>query len=453
VTEKLTDDNARLQDIQWFRQSAPYINAHRGKTFVIMLPGASIDSPSLGNIITDLAILASLGIKLVVVHGARLQIDTKLADNEVPSVIHKGLRVTRAEDMPDILETVGATRLRLEASFSHGLPNSPMFGAKLRVRGGNFVTAQPQGVIDGVDLQHTGKVRSVDAPGIDAILQDGGLVLLSPLGYSVTGEVFNLNFAEVAVHTALALQADKLIAFNDDGPIRDEKGNIYRELTLLKCEKFLLRQKSVGNNTNTYFSLKACHKACDGGIARAHVIASNDDGALLKELFTRDGAGTMVYRDHYETIRRARVDDVMGILNLIAPLESEGILVKRSREKLEQEIQCFTVMEKDGIVIGCAALYPFSDKESGEMACMAISAAYRGQGKASKLLMHIERQSLKLGISKLFVLTTQTAHWFIEQGFVETLTSNLPVERAALYNYQRKSKVFVKQLKNQTLFE
>lgn len=434
------------QDIQWFRHSAPYIHAHRGKTFVLMLPGDCISQPNLGNIIADIALLDSLGIKLVIVHGARSQIDSKMSEHDETSLMHHGLRVTRKEDMSKVLETIGATRLQLEASFSHGLPDSPMYGAKIKVRGGNFVTAKPLGIIDGVDLQHTGKVRSVDTQGIQRILADGGIVLLSPLGYSATGEIFNLNFADVAVHTALELKADKLIALNDDGPIRDENDQIYRELTLLKSEKFLIRQKATNNSNNTYFSLKACHKACDGGISRAHVISANEDGALLKELFTRDGSGTMVYRDSYETIRRARIDDVMGILNLIAPLEHEGILVKRSRELLEREIHCFTVMEKDGVVIACAALYPFSDNQSGELACMAVDPDYRRDGKAAKLLTHIERQALKLDIKKLFVLTTQTAHWFIEQGFIETLTSNLPVERAALYNYQRKSKVFVKSL-------
>ncbi len=436
------------QDIQWFRHSAPYIHAHRGKTFVLMLPGDCISRPNLGNIIADIALLDSLGIRLVIVHGARSQLDSKFLEAEETSLMHNGLRITRREDMPKVLETIGATRLQLEASFSHGLPGSPMYGAKIKVRGGNFITAMPVGVIDGVDLQHTGKVRSVDAEGIQSILRDGGIVLISPLGYSATGEIFNVNFADVAVQTALELKADKLIALNDDGPIKDEDGTIFRELTLLKSEKFLVRQKTLNNNSNTYFSLKACHKACDGGIARAHVISANDDGALLKELFTRDGSGTMVYRDSYETIRRARIEDVMGILNLIAPLEHEGILVKRSRDQLEREIHCFTVMEKDGVIIGCAALYPFSDKTSGELACMAINPDYRRGGKAAKLLNHIERQALKLNIHHLFVLTTQTAHWFIEQGFVETLTTSLPVERAALYNYQRKSKVFVKQLKS-----
>ena len=287
---------------------------------------------------------------------------------------------------------------------------------------------------------------NVDRQGIVSLLDSGALALVSPLGYSATGEIFNLNFADVAIQIALAINADKLIAFNDDGPIRDASGNLYRELTLLKCEKFLVEQPEA-NRSNTYFSLRACYKACDGGVPRAHVISAREDGALLKELFTRDGAGTMVHRDSYETIRRARIDDVQGILKLIEPLESDGILVKRSRELLEREIHCFIVMEKDSTIIGCAALYPFSDGESGELACMAVQKEYRGNGRAAKLLTHIERQALKLDITRLYVLTTQTAHWFLEQGFVETLVDLLPVERKALYNFQRKSKVFVKTLR------
>lgn len=408
-----------------------------------MLPGDCVDGPNFSNIISDIALLNSLGVRLVVVHGARNQIDQLLSSK---SNFHKGLRVTSKEDMEEVIQAVGSTRFKLEAAFSHSLPNSPMYGAKIRIRSGNMVTAMPQGVIDGVDLQYTGKVRNVDKDGLNQVLNSGSVALVSPLGYSATGEIFNINFADVAIQIALGVQADKLIAFNDDGPIKDANGTLFRELTLLKCEKFLVEQP-VQNSVNTYFSLRACYKACDGGVPRAHVISAAEDGSLLKELFTRDGTGTMVYRDSYETIRRARIDDVQGILKLIEPLEFEGILVKRSRELLEREIHCFTVMEKDGVIIGCAALYPMSEEHTGELACVAIQKEYRRDGRAAKLLTHIERQALKLGIKKLYVLTTQTAHWFLEQGFIETLVDLLPVERKALYNYQRKSKVFVKELK------
>lgn len=425
--------------LNWFRHSAPYINAHRGKTFVVMLPGDCIGHENLTNIISDLSLLQSLGIRLVVVHGARQQIDRELSGE---SEFHQGVRITPAEHMSDVSKAVGAARIKLEAGFTAGLPNSPMYGAKVRVRSGNFVTAMPQGVIDGIDFQYTGKVRSIDVDTISELIGSQCIVLLSPLGYSVTGETFNLSFADVAVQTAIALRADKLIAYNDDGQICDEQGQQFREMTLLKCNKFLVRQGE--NTSNTYFALRACHKACDGGVARAHVISSNEDGSLLKELFTRDGAGTMVYRDNYESIRRARIDDVFGILKLIEPLEREGILVKRSRELLENEIQYFTVIEKDNMLIGCAGLYPMAEKGSAELACVAIHEDYRKGGRATKLLTHIERQAGKIKLEKLFALTTQTSHWFIEQGFKEGTVDDLPAERQSLYNLQRKSKVFIK---------
>ena len=429
--------------VELFRHSSPYIHAHRGKTFVIMLPGDCIETDNFFNIVSDIALLNSLGIRLVVVHGARVQIDRELKSQ---SHFVRGQRVTSRDDMQAVVAAVGTTRFKLEAAFANGLPSSPLHGASIRIRSGNNIAAMPYGVIHGVDLQYTGKVRSVDKIGVLQALDGGAIALISPLGYGATGEIFNVNFADVAIHVAVAIGADKLIAYNDDGPIRDADGKLYRELTLLKCEKFLVEQP-VENRSNTYFSLRACYKACDGGVARAHVISAKEDGALLLELFTRDGAGTMVHRDSYETIRRARIEDVHGILQLIEPLESDGVLVKRSRELLEREIHSFIVMDKDSEIIGCAALYPFSDPKAGELACMAIKLSYQGGGRAAKLLTHIERQALKLGIRKLYVLTTQTAHWFLRQGFVETLVDLLPVERKALYNYQRKSKVFVKDLK------
>ena len=449
IPQEPTDSSANTPKVaaddyvNWFRHASPYINAHRDKTFVIMLPGECIDEAKLSNIIADITLLSSLGVRLVIVHGARNQIDKRL-DKET-ATFFRGHRITSKEDMRFVLEAVGYLRLKLEAFFSSSLPSTPMQGAKIRVRSGNFITAMPQGIINGVDLQYTGKVRNIDRASIENALESGAIVLVSPLGYSATGEIFNLNMADATVSVALGIRADKVIAYNDDGPIKDSEGQIHRELTLLRCKKFLVEQPEINQN-NTYFSLRACYKACDGGVSRSHVISAAEDGALLKELYTRDGSGTMVHRDSYETIRRARIEDVQGILALIEPLESDGILVKRSRELLEQEIHCFIVMEKDSMIIGCAALYPFSENGSGEFACVAIHEEYRKGGRAAKLLTHVERQALKIGIDKLYVLTTQTAHWFIEQGFVETMADLLPVERKALYNYQRKSKVFVKHI-------
>jgi len=352
---------------------------------------------------------------------------------------------TPAGQVSELFKVFVVTGYRFVAAFSCGLPNSAMYGSRLRLRGGNFVSAKTRGVVDGVDYQYTGAIRNVDSLGIMNLLDDGNIVLVSPMGYSLTGEMFNLSFSDVAVNVATQIKADKLIVYNDEGAILDVNNRAHREMTLLQCKKFLAETQRH-NKQNSYFSLQACSQTCDGGVSRAHIINALEDGAILKELYTRDGAGTMVYRDSYETIRRARIEDVAGVIELIAPLEESGVLVKRSRELLETEINSFTVMEKDSTIIGCAALYPSSDRGFAEVACVAIQQDYRRNGRANKLLIHLERQAARIGAHTLFVLTTQTSHWFVEMGFKESTVESLPVERQALYNLQRKSKVFVKRV-------
>ncbi|MGH1487681.1 MAG: amino-acid N-acetyltransferase [Cellvibrionaceae bacterium] len=426
-----------------FRQTSPYIKAYRNKTFVIMLPGAAVSHSNFANIIHDIALLNHLGARVVLVHGARQQIEQALEASSIKTHIHHGKRVTDAEALSCFIQAVGSTRFAIESALSTGLPNSPMHNADIQVRSGNVVTAMPCGIVDGVDLQYTGKVRKVDAFGLDEMLFSGSIALVSPIGYSVTGETFNLTYTEVATEIAVALEADKLIAFTKANGVLDDNGELQRQLTLLQCEKLLLRKET----TDSHFSLKACYSACDRGVNRAQIISYTEDGALIKELFTRDGFGTMVHRDSYELIRRARIADVGGILNLIEPLEEDGVLVRRSRERLEQEIEHFTVMEIDGTIVCCAALYPFIQSNAGELACMATHPEYRGNGRAAKLLAHIEKQADKLKMRQLFVLTTQTEHWFLEQGFKNSSLEILPKERLKLYNYQRNSKIFVKALK------
>jgi len=431
--------------LKWFRHVSPYIHLHRGKTFVIMIPGDCIDQPNFENIICDISLLHSLGIHLVVVYGARLQIDKQLQEASIQSRFHKGSRITERSHLNHVLRAVGAIRFHLEAMFSSGLPDSPMSEAKIKIRSGNFITAKPQGIIDGIDHQMTGKVRSVDGQAILEIVHKDSIPLLSPLGYSITGEVFNLSFADVGVSVASQIQADKVLIFNDDGPIYDRNNTLYRQLTLSQCESFLLEQQHLAP-ANSYFSLRSCLAACKRGVPRAHIISSRKDGTLLKELFTRDGTGTMVYSDRYEAVRPAQPADVLGIMNLISPLEQKGVLVKRSRELLENEIDYFTVMEKDNLIIGCAALYPIPDSTAGELACVAILKEYQKNGRARTLLHHIEAKGTELTLNTIYTLTTRTAHWFLEQGFTESSVDKMPASRKALYNYQRNSKVFVKRI-------
>lgn len=430
--------------VKWFRQTSPYINAHRGKTFVLMLPGSAMLSDNFYNIIHDIALLNSLGVHLVLVHGARPQIDARLSLEQTGSDFHEQWRITDESEIKHVCQAVGEVRFEIEAALSTGLPNSPMHGAHIKVLSGNFITAKPMGVINGVDLQYTGKVRRVDSKALQDALHSNAIVLISPLGYSPTGELFNLSFAEIATQVAISLQADKLIAFSSENGFHDKDGKLCRQLSLSECATQL---QLLAEDKERSQSLQACYDACLQGVPRAQIISYKVDGALLQELFTRDGSGTLVHRDNYEFIRQATIDDVGGLLELIEPLEQQGALVRRSRDVLESEIDRFTILEKDGTIIACAALYPFGETPTmAELACVATHSDYRKGGRAKLVLDAIEAKARKLGIQELFVLTTQTAHWFLEQGFVAASLDRLPSEKRSLYNFQRKSKVFIKPL-------
>lgn len=426
--------------VQWFRQSSPYINAHRGKTFVLMFEGDAISHPNFTNVVQDIALLNSLGVRLVLIHGARPQIDSALRTLGAESRFHNDLRITDRQALTAVKAAVGYVKSDIESRMSVGLPNSPMHGARLRVLSGNFITAKPLGVIDGVDFQHTGEVRRIDHQAIRELLQNGNTVLLSCLGYSPSGEAFNLAVEDVAQHTALALQADKLILMGLNGGILDEDGNTEHEVTCGMLEQDLKRMTGEAR-CHAELALRAVRQ----GAPRVHLVSYAQDGALLEELFTREGTGTLVTQDPYDQLRPARIDDVNGILGLLKPLEDQGILVRRSRELLETEIHRFNVIERDGMITACAALYPYSD-DRAELACVAVHPDYRRGHRGQRLLEQLEQEARRRQYKQLFVLTTRTAHWFIEQGFVAGEVSELPEERQKMYNFQRNSKVFFKSL-------
>lgn len=450
VQGKVSLSAAQPQEfVRWFRSVAPYIHAFGGRTFVIAFGGEVVDDGQFIALSHDLNLLASLEVRLVLVHGSRPQIESRLKRAMLETKLVGGLRVTDDEALEAVKEANGAVRVEIEALLSMGLVNSPMAGADIRVASGNFVTAKPLGVRDGIDLQHTGEVRKVDAIGIQKRLDDGELVLLSPLGYSPTGEAFNLTLEDVAVNTAIALDADKLIFLMDSDGVHNLRGELLREMTSLKARNLLRHAQNNGEDAITEderYYLPAAIKACEQGVARTHLISRHVDGAILQELFTHDGIGTMITEMPLEHFRQAEIGDVGAILQLIEPLEAEGVLVRRGRERLEMEISFFYVMEHDARIIGCAALYPFPDEKLAELACVAVHPSFRGGGRGERLLHYCEEEAKERGIHGLFVLTTRTAHWFIEHGFVEASVDALPPAKQQLYNLQRRSKVFMKKL-------
>ncbi|MCC6074150.1 amino-acid N-acetyltransferase [Pseudomonas sp. GCM10022188] len=428
--------------VNWLRHATPYINAHRERTFVVMLPGEGVAHPNFANIVHDLVLLHSLGVRLVLVHGSRPQIETRLAARGLTPRYHRNLRVTDGPTLECVVEAVGGLRLGIEARLSMDMAASPMQGARLRVAGGNLVTARPIGVVDGIDYQHTGLVRRIDRKGIERLLDERCIVLLSSLGYSPTGEIFNLACEDVAMSAAIDLQAEKLILFGAERGLLDESGALVRELRPQQAAPHLAR---LGSDYQGEL-LDAAAQACRGGVRRSHIVSYAEDGALLNELFTRDGAGTLVAQEQFEQLREADINDVGGLLELIRPLEEQGILVRRSREVLEREIGQFSIVERDGLIIACAALYPVPDSDWGELACLAVNPDYRQGGRGDQLLERIEQRARARGLKTLFVLTTRTAHWFQERGFKPSSVERLPPARASLYNFQRQSKVFEKPL-------
>ena len=430
--------------VAWFRSVAPYINAFRGRTFVIAFGGEVVADGKFVELTHDFNLLASLGIRLVLVHGARPQIEQHLANNNIGDTYHHGIRLTDAQTMLCVKEAVGRVRLEIEALLSMGLPNSPMANADIRIAGGNFITAQPIGVINGIDLQHTGSVRKVDVAALKDRMEFGEVVLLSPLGYSPTGEVFNLTLEDVATATAIALDADKLVFLMDTDGVHDKKGNLLMELTVNQAQEVLTSRRKLADDINLY--LPCAIRACEAGVARTHLISRHTDGAVLQELFSDEGIGTMVVESTLNTLRGATIEDIGGILELLRPLEDEGILVRRNRELLEQEVDRFVVLEHDHRTVGCAALYPFPDEAAAELAALAVDKQNRDHGYGEAILNHMISVAKSQKLKKLFVLTTRTAHWFIERGFVESDVSALPEQKKSLYNFQRKSKVFARKI-------
>jgi len=299
------------------------------------------------------------------------------------------------------------------------------------------------GVRAGVDMHFCGEVRKVQVKSIQSLLDQGMLVLLPPLGYSPTGEAFDLDAEEVATAVARELNADKLILFGSAEGLKDSDGHLIRDLSPQEAETLLGR---LTDQPLLKRHLQAACNASRNGVARTHLLSYKRNGALLHELFTRDGDGTLITQLRYETLRQAKIEDVGGLLALLRPLEESGVLVRRSRELLEAEIERFTVIDLDGSIIACAALYPYPEVHQAELACVVVHPEYRHSQRGDRLLERIEKQAVAAGINQLFVLTTHTAHWFLEHNFVPTQVEQLPATRQAIYNWQRNSQVFCKAL-------
>ncbi|QIM49956.1 amino-acid N-acetyltransferase [Pusillimonas sp. DMV24BSW_D] len=434
---------APAQFVRWFREVAPYVHNFRGKTFVVAFGGELVNDGALNNLIQDLSLLSALGVRLVLVHGSRPQVNEQLKLKGLDVRFGRNNQPTNAAALECAKEAAGEIRLDIEAAFSQGLPNTPMSNAQIRVISGNFVTARPIGVIEGVDYLHTGAVRKLDSDALRSVLNQGAIVLLSPLGFSPTGEAFNLAMEDLATSVAISLRAEKLIFLTQNRTIRHEDGTVDTELAREDADA-LLAGGALDEDTATFLSHAS--RAVKRGVARAHLLPYTLDGSVLLEIFTHDGVGTMVVEDTLDDLRPATMDDVGAIVRLIDPLEADGTLVPRGRAVIERDVEQFTVLEHDGVIYGCVAMIPYPDDRMAEMACLIVHPEWQGEGEGEMLLRHAESKARAAGARRLFVLTTRTSHWFIKRGFVQGGVADLPRERQAHYNRSRNSLVFIKKL-------
>lgn len=435
--------------VKWFRSATPFIHEFGGGTMVIAFGGEVLSDGELMQLANDINVLVSLEVRVVLVHGTRPQVEDQMRQHGVTPRYAEGRRVTDAEALKCVKEANGIVRMEIEATLSTELANSPMAGADIRVSSGNFITAKPFGVHNGVDFMHTGQVRKVDVEGITRRLDDHEVVLISPIGFSPTGDIFNCTLEDVATSVAVALKADKLIFLIEAMGATDAKGKPVSQLTAIQAQELLGAVGKPGGNTlseDVRYYLPCTIRAVREGVKRAHLISRHVDGALLMELFTHHGIGTMVVLEPQDKLRDAKLADVDGILAIIEPLVAQGILVKRDRARIETEIDRFVVLQQDDEIIGCAALYPFPNEKTVELACLAVNPFYRDGGRGERILSFAEKRAKEKGFKMLFVLSTQTTQWFLERGFAETDVAKLPADKQALYNHHRRSKIYSKPL-------
>lgn len=400
----------------WFRASTPYIRAHQGRTFVVMLGADALHSENAVNIVHDLALLHVLGVRLVVVHGA---------DVEADGPVHP-------ERLAEIQAFVALARSKLESLFTTGIPLSRLRDRHIPLASGNFVTARPIGIVDGVDQLAAGTVRRVQVGVIRDLLAADSVVLISPVGYGVTGAAYALCAEQLAPRIAGDLDADKLIVYDAAERIADRSDLTTGELTRVRA--------AWERGARTARRVDALGEACRRGVPRAHLIGFDEDGVLLRELFTAEGAGTQVSDGDYRVIRRAVPADACALLELMRPLEASGALSSKPPEFIERRIESFFVAELDGALVGCCALFPM-DANTAELACLVGGGAV-----GTRLLEAVEQAAQTSAVGRLFALTTQAVDWFIEHGFAKTSVDALPGDRKGLYNYARNSHILVKDL-------
>jgi amino-acid N-acetyltransferase len=415
-----------------------YIPRFREKVFVLALDGAVVTDENFANLLLDVAVLRSLNIRVVVVHGAAAQIKALAEEQNIAASNLDGSGITDAPTLK--LALTAANRLTHE--ILEGLSAND-----LRAVTTNAVIAHPLGILQGQDHLFTGKVERIDVEMLQKILDNGFIPVVPPLGFDGDGRTYRVNSDSVAVSLAEALKATKLIYITTTDGIK-VGDQIIRQMLVAELETVLAMQKTA---IPADVLSKATHAvaACKAGIPRVHIINGKVDEGLLAEVFSNEGIGTLIYANEYQQIRRAMKKDVRSILNLTKASVASTELVKRTRTTIEKQLPDYYLFEIDKNPVACIALHVYTEHKKGELACLYVSPSHENQGIGRKLIQFVEAKARELGLSELIALSTQAFTYFQSKGgFVEGSPDDLPPARREKYDQSgRNSKVLVKKFK------
>jgi len=448
-----------LSQVELIREAFHYQSRFEGSTMVFKIDFPVTEDPGFPYLMKDLALLAQTGFKVVIVPGARESIDAVLGQYEIVSSYsvsgdsHEPTRITEARAIPFVEMAAFHVATRFMTLLS---------GSRVDAVIGNFVRARGLGVVNGVDMGHTGTVDKIYTDAISRVLRLGMVPILPCIGWSPSGKPYNVPSDEIALEVSMALGAVKLFIvsahgglrqqdFSFSGPIETRSDGSIVRLTPLEAETVIASANASTNANDSAAAtvlreLRLALRASRAGVDRVHIIDSREEGAVLKELFSNLGAGTMIYADEYESIRPIHSRNLPDVLRLMEPLMQEGVLVRRTAEQIQEKKDDYVVFEIDGSIHACGALHDWGDGQ-GEIAAVATDPLCAGMNLGRRIVGYLIEKARKSSMRRVFVLTTQTQDWFESLGFCETTVNSLPAQKQQSYDQSRKSKVFALELR------
>lgn len=427
----------RFEDLRGILQ---YVPQFKERIFVIAFDGAVMRLPNFHSLLQDLAVLQSLSIQVVVVFGARKQIQELAELRGVKLTSDDGMGLTDAATLEVSADAISRLTSELMGDLT---------ALELRVAVPNALAVHPAGVIEGVDLVHTGRIERVDERMLLAMLKEGIIPVLPPLGYDGRGATLRVNSDEVAVDVALALDASKVIFVAEEG-LADASGQRLAQLSVGQARE-MAKRKDAGADPSLLSKLRHAALACNEGVPRVHIIDGRQDEVLLAELFSNEGVGTMIHADDYQHLRKARSSDIPALLAMMRESVEDAALAPRTREQMQKSIGDFYVLELDGNPVGSVAVHVFDlddGSKAAELACLFVRRSHKNKGHGRKLVSFAEDTARQRGCAWLFALSTQAFRFFEEKmGYAEVPPDTLPASRRAAYDRSgRNSRVLRKVL-------